>query len=238
MDKLTHDIYFPENYRSNATEGFPTPEELGIKAQIDAELLAAKPEMNFYAVWMHMGALTSVLNRMDEQAFNRLPSESRSAAQRTYSVARSYLASLGLDTEVIDEFNSSSPDGITDYEATRIVLNKVRTHVSIAANHEERRKSGEIYRGLVLDADNQIDRSLRPHEDVVAEQRSGEFPYDEDGIRSVLRSFGDSFGAVITGRCETAPLNLTHKEIVAHASGCLNAACPPASSETKFSDYI
>ncbi|MDB5181918.1 MAG: hypothetical protein JWP13_681 [Candidatus Saccharibacteria bacterium] len=221
---------FPDKDRFSDPGELASPEQLALLARDNAEALASEPNLNFYGTEMHMRALVGVCNGMDNLTYNRLPVTAQTAVRRAVDSSYQYLASVGEAEKLVQDANSLDSQGISEADQTRIVLNRMQQHVSTAAQYEDYRRSSEMYRGLVrITPDHKIDRSVRDHNEVIAEQRSGDMPYDEDGIRDVLKVFGESFGPVIIGWHDVAPLNVPQHQIVSHAAGCLKAARPSTS---------
>ena len=184
------------------------PYQVGLAAIDVAKALtdeASYPNLNFYASEMYMRALAGVANRIDMDVYAYLPDEAHQAFQAAADACWQYMESIGTAEALRTEIEDTYPEDIrSELDDTRHVLNAMQIHISIVASVEDRRRDDEARRGLVrITDDYKIDRSVRPHEDVIAEQRQSNPPYDEDGIRTVLKQFGQSFNAVMLGWLDT-----------------------------------
>jgi hypothetical protein len=215
---------FPDHDRFTHPGEGPSVEELTFQADAVIGRLLTDEDLRLHSTDVVMRAFSGTVNSMDGPTLNRLPATAKSALGMAANASYHYLQSVGQIEPVAEESAILFPETAPQLQVAQVLTKHMQRHVSLVAPLEDDRRQSELYRGLVRYVPGHgVDRSTRVKAEVLAEQRAQKIPYDEDGIREVLRTVGEAFGPVLMGWHDVAPLDVTHQRIVGHASGWLRS---------------
>jgi len=220
---------FPRGESLPHPNTYSAPDDLAIRAVISAESLAYQEPLNYGSVEMHMRALAGLYNgspSIDDPTYARMSDAARQASRDTGSAAFAYMTEVGLGEKLISDFKALHGQNMSDSQRDGFLINAMQMHVLLVEPQEMALRMSQMRRVLGNTTQNVHLASLWQSQDMVARRRNSQIPYSDEGIRRVLRDFGKNFGTVLIGFYQAASPTVDRREIVHHATGCLEVAGP------------
>jgi hypothetical protein len=223
MSNLESGSFIPENQPSSsmATKAF---EALSRIAELSGDTLATDPRpLDLRAAEGLVQSVAGCYNGaaepnflLDDPLYDQLPETAKTAARAVASASVDYFTALGGTASIETELQAEYPAGPSDRERQRFLVNTLLEHIVVAAPHVRSAREA---------------RHLTPIDDIAQRDTHStapavpwrNAPYNEAGMRAVVRTFGANFGPLVKGLDEVAASEIDRLKMIDFAQSCLLA---------------